>query len=77
MNDGEFKSKVYGPYGEAWKIIKLLQHCSRTNNHENWEMFEKECDRFCKAANNPFSERLAGFLVNAAEDIATMNEGDV
>lgn len=75
MNDGEFVEKIYGPYGEGWKILKLLQYCSKTNNHENWAKFGEEVNRFCKEADNPFEERLARFLLDAAEDIATMNEG--
>ena len=76
MNDGEFREKIYGPYSESWKLIKLLQYCSRTNNHENWNKFGDEVDRFSKTADNPFKERLARFLLDCAEDIATMNEGE-
>lgn len=76
MTEGDFREKVYGPYGEGWKMLKLLQYCSRTNNHENWDIFVDEVDRFCKAADSPFKEHLARFLLDAAEDIAEMNEGD-
>lgn len=75
MTDGDFKEKVYGPYSEAWKILKLLQFCSKSNNHKNWSAFMAECNRFSKEANNPFAERTARFLLDAAEDIALMNEG--
>jgi hypothetical protein len=76
MTEGDFKLKVFGPYQESWKLLALLQYCSKTNNHENWTKFGDEVDRFCKAADNPFKERLARFLLDAAEDIAAMNEGD-
>lgn len=76
MKDGEFKEKIYGPYSESWKMLKLLQYCSKHNKHENWEKYVNEVDRFCKAADNPFKERLSRFLLDAAEDIAAMNEGE-
>lgn len=76
MTEGVFHEKVFGPYQDAWKLIALLQYCSRTNNHENWNKFGDEVDRFCKSADNPFKERLARFLLDCAEDIATMNEGE-
>ena len=75
MNDATFKEKVYGPYLEGWKILKLLQFCSKSADSENWKLFMKEVNRFSKEANNPFAERTARFLLDAAEDIASMNEG--
>lgn len=76
MTEGEFRQKVYGPYRDAWKIIALLQYCSKTNNHENWAKFKSECYRFSQeAADNPFAQRTARFLFDCAEDIAQMNEG--
>lgn len=72
MEDKVFKEKVYGPYSEAWKVIKLLQHC--TEHGGDWDKWYAEFDRFCKAhPGNQFAYDLGKFLMDAAEDIKKMN----
>lgn len=73
MNTDKFKEKIYGPYLDAWKIIKLLQYC--TEHEGNWDAFAKEHRRFYKAyPDNKFADDLFNFLMTAAEDIRDMNE---
>lgn len=72
MEDQRFREVIYGPYGEGWKIIKLLQHC--TEHSGDWDKWYAEYDRFCKAyPENKFAYDLGSFLLDAAEDIKKMN----
>ena len=74
MNDKEFTEKIYGPYGEAWKVIKLLQHCSATDG--DWDLYEKEYMKFAKKyEDTKFGYDLAAFILKAADDIRDMNGG--
>ena len=44
MNDKEFKEKIYNPYLEAWKIMKLVQYGQHfgTDEHNGLYMTDKE-----------------------------------
>lgn len=74
MENAVFKEKIFGPYNEAWKVIKLLQHCSATDG--DWELYYKEYKSFCdKYPENKFAYDLGAFILQAADDIKNMNGG--
>lgn len=74
MENKEFTEKIFGPYNEAWKVIKLLQHCTATDG--DWELYEKEFRRYCKQyPDNKFAYDVSMFIMKAAEDIRDMNGG--
>lgn len=78
MNNKDFTEKIYGPYNEAWKLIKLLQHCSKyKESDEHWELWYKELERYSKLyPGNKFAHDLLLFVgQTAACDIRDMNEG--
>lgn len=76
MNDTEFKEKVYGPYNEAWKILRIIQDAGQhERDDETWQKYMNEIDRFCKSneGNHFAQETLTRMLIDAGEDIAKMN----
>ena len=78
MNTEEFKEKIYAPYSEAWKIIKIIQFAGQgTNSDELWEAYLREIDRFSKEnKENEFAkETLVKMLIDAGCVIAKMNGG--
>lgn len=78
MNNKDFTEKIYGPYNEAWKLIKLLQHCAKyEETKEYWDLWYKELERYSKKyPGNKFAEDLKMFVGHtAANDIRGMNEG--
>ena len=79
MNEAEFKEKVYGPYKEAWKILKLIEFAGQhEKDDETWQKYMNEIDRFSKENDgNPFAqETLTKMLIDAGDDIAKMNGGE-
>lgn len=78
MNTEEFKEKIYGPYSEAWKILKMIQFAGQTaKDDELWQKYMNEIDRFSKENDkNAFAkETLVRMLLDAGGDIAKMNGG--
>lgn len=77
METEVFKQKIYGPYSEAWKILKLIQFAgSSADNDEKWQMYMREIDRFDKKyGDNRFKDTLVKMLIEAGDDIAKMNKG--
>jgi len=75
MNDSTFKTKIYEPYLETWKIIKLIQYADQTPaQEEQWNRYVKEIDRLDKTyPNNPFAQNLIRLLLDAGDSIAKMN----
>ena len=61
MEASKFTEKIYGPYGEAWKIIKLLA-LAEDNNPQLQEVlsnYMSEVDKFSeKYADNDFAQLL-------------------
>ena len=77
MNDIEWKQKVYDPYLEAWKILKLIQHGSHHGTDELWEQFNKEAIRLSHTyPQNRYIESLCQMLLEAADYIAEENSRD-
>lgn len=83
MNDKVFKEKVYGPYSDVWKILKIIQYAGQTSeDDEKWEMYMREIDRFSeKYKDNELAQGLLSFLVGhddfkgAGDIIAKLNGG--
>ena len=74
MDNKVFTEKIYGPYNEAWKVIKLLQHCTATDG--DWDKYLSEYERFCKMyPENKFAYDLGTFILKAADDIRDINGG--
>lgn len=72
MNDINFKEKIYNPYCEIWKLLKLLQHC--TSRSGDWDLYTKEVARFHNEhKGSRFAEDLERFLHYAEETIKEMN----
>ena len=76
MNEQKFKEKVYGPYGEAWKIIKLLSVAEDKSPdlQEILTNYISEVGKFKeKYADNEFALALYDLLLNADTKIMRMN----
>ena len=75
MDNKEFTEKIFGPYNDAWKVIKLLQHCTATDG--DWELYYKEFKRFSEKYENAsqYGYDLTAFILKAADDIRDMNGG--
>ena len=76
MTDDRFREKIYNPYIDLWKIIKLLQHCS--SNSGDWDLYAKEYQRFVSEyGNTSYGSHLAACLLNVADDIKEMNNHEM
>ena len=75
MTDVTFKSDIYQPYNEAWKILKLIQYADQTADSDaQWQRYMKEIDRLSKTyPDNKFVEKLITLLLDAGDVIAKMN----
>lgn len=78
MNDSTFKTKIYEPYLETWKIIKLIQYADQTDDQqEQWNRYIREIDRLDKKyPDNKFVYGLVRLLIDAGDAIAKMNEAE-
>lgn len=77
MTDAKFKEVIYGPYLDAWKVIKILQHAS----DDNPELFLEYMNEVGKFENvyqgNEFAEFLRRAVLLRADDvIAKLNKED-
>lgn len=75
MDNKEFVEKIYGPYNAAWKLLKLLQHCS--SHDGDWDLYKKELDRYTEehTKDNQFAYDLGLFIATKAEwDIRNIND---
>lgn len=79
MNDGEFKTKIYEPYLDSWKIIRLVQYADQTAESDaQWNRYMKEIDRLKKTyPENPFVESLITLLLDAGDMIAKENRVEI
>jgi len=78
METEGFKEKIYGPYSDAWKILKMIQFAGQNEkDDELWQSYMKEIDRFSKEnEGNVFAtETLVRMLIDAGDNIAKMNGG--
>lgn len=77
MSDNELKDKIYTPYTEAWKIIKLLQFAGVGGfRMEQVDDYWQAVDRFEKQfAGNKFAELLLkSVLLHVDNIIIRLNE---
>lgn len=74
MDAKTFKEKIYEPYYESWKIIKILQEAY--NKPELFNKYIEEVQHFAdRYAGNEFAELLrAKLLLNADDVISKMEE---
>ena len=83
MDDKVFMEKIYGPYSEVWKILKIIQFAGQTEeDKETWEMYMREIDRYSeKYKDSEIAQGLISFLVGhgdfkgAGHIIAKLNGG--
>ena len=75
MTHETFKQKIYTPYVDAWKIIKLIQYADQTSDSdEQWQRYMREIDRLQKTyPDNKFVGELITLLLNAGDIIAKEN----
>lgn len=75
MNDGEFKTKIYEPYLECWKIIKLIQYADQTSDSDaQWQRYMREIDRLYKEyPGSKYVDSLITMLLDAGDAIAKLN----
>lgn len=77
MNDENFKKTIYEPYLEAWKIMKLAQHCRKRGTDEQNDLFYREVNRLSKAyPGNAYIHNLCMALLEAWEYILEENSKD-
>ena len=77
MDDNTFKVKIYGPYSETWKIVKLLQFAGVGGfRMEQVDDYWQAVDRFeHEFAGNKFAELLLNsVLLHADNIIIRLNE---
>lgn len=74
MTDDRWKTDIYEPYLETWKIIKILQEAY--NKPELFNKYIEEVQRFANQyAGNEFAELLRKqLLLNADDVISKMDE---
>lgn len=77
MTEGVFKEKIYGPYAETWKILKLLQYAgeggfSMNQVEDYWKAVEKFANDY---QGNEFADFMRrNVLLHADNVIVKMNE---
>ena len=78
MNDKDFREKVYNPYLEAWKVLKLIQYGKHHGTDELWNKFIGEAERLNHAyPRNKYIDQLCQLLLTAGEYIAEENEHEM
>ena len=74
MTDQELREKLYKPYCEAWKILRLIQYAQHRGTDEMWDMFFKEVDRLVHAyPDNRYIKQLVHLILEAADYIVDEN----
>ena len=78
MDTTTFKAKIYEPYLEAWKILKLIQYADQTDNTaDQWERYKSEIDRLSKTyPDNKYINGLIDLLLDAGDYIAKVNTNE-
>ena len=70
-----FTEKIYGPYGDAWKVIKILAKADEGSPAlgEVLHHYMDEVDKFGeKYKDNEFAQELYKMLLNADDHIVRM-----
>lgn len=69
MDDKEWRQKIYGPYNDAWKIIKILQQASDDNPELFLEYMEKVQEFDDAYKGNEFADLIRRKLLLGADDV--------
>ena len=75
MEAKKFTEKIYGPYGEAWKVIKILAEAEDDNPalNEVLTRYMGEVDKFSKKyEGNEFATALRSMLLKSDEIVMRM-----
>ena len=75
MEASKFTEKIYGPYGDAWKIIKLLALADDDNPklQEVLSNYMSEIDKFTeKYEGNEFAGLLRKMMLSADDTVMRM-----
>lgn len=74
MTNKEFMEKIYAPYNEAWKIVKLIQYAQHRGTDEMWDKFFDELKRLEHAyPGNRYVRSLCITMAEAGEYIVAEN----
>lgn len=77
MNKNEFIEQVQKPYQDLWKCLVIVQQACVNDSQEYWDMYMREAERYLqKYPGNPFAYRCGRFLLDCADDIKKLNEGE-
>jgi len=75
-----FKEKIYGPYGEAWKIIKILQEAEDDNPNLREVLLHYCAEAFKfkeKYKDNEFASLLMDVVFGSDTVIMRMDRNEV
>jgi len=80
MEAQKFTEKIYGPYGEAWKVIKILWEAEDNN-----PKLQEVLDDYCKAVtkfeekyrDNDFAKLLYRVMLDSDTVIMRMNRNEI
>lgn len=74
MTDQELREKLYKPYCEAWKILRLIQYAQHRGTDEMWDKFFDELKRLEHAyPGNRYVRSLCITMAEAGEYIVAEN----
>lgn len=84
MNNSEWRQKIYGPYADFWKVLRIIQHGLNkvkddpkleADNDALWDRYAKAAEEYCEAyKNNSFAEDLGKMLYKYDDIIAKINQ---
>ena len=76
MNNIDFNQKIYQPYNDAWKAIKILQR-----THEDPEAFNEYMNKVQEFEDtykgNPFAELIRTRILLRSDDLIAIMNGDL
>ena len=78
MDNDKWKTTIYEPYLETWKVLKLIQNADQTSDSdEQWQRYMREIDRLGKQyPANKFVDKLITLLLDAGDVIAKVNKNE-
>ena len=83
MDKSVFRQKIYGPYHDIWKIIKIIEYAGKGAEFDKtWEIYMDTLERYIKAyprsqVKGTYEDYLVKALLEAAEIIAKENQKDL
>ena len=79
MDKNTFREKIYGPYHDIWKIIKIIEYASKdAKDDKTWEHYMNMIEQYAKAyprcqIDGTYEDYHVKALLEAAEIIAKEN----